>query len=70
MTFRTKMIISGILFFGGFGLVAATLPTFGRRCAEAFDPKSAAYERCVVRLSEGTGGVHYIKKIELVPVTD
>lgn len=69
MTFRSKIIISGILFFGGFGTVIATMPTFGRRCAQAFDPESAAYERCVVRLSDG-GGVHYIKKIELIPVDE
>jgi hypothetical protein len=64
------MIVSGILFFGGLGLVAATIPTFGRRCAEAFDPKSPAFERCVVRLSSGEGGVHYITKTERIPVVD
>lgn len=69
MTVWIKRILVGALFCGSIALFAATMPTFGRRCAQAFDPNSAAYERCIDRLITG-GGVHFVKKIELVPVDD
>lgn len=69
MTFRTKMIVSGSFFFGGVALVAIFLPTFGRRCAEVYEPGSAKYERCIDRLITG-GSVHFYKRTVLEPVNE
>lgn len=66
MAFRLT-VIAALMIVTATALLAY-LPTFDRRCAEAFERNSSAWEMCVERLSSGNGGVRFVRKITLVPV--